>query len=74
MGFVTGLASVALAIYGVVYWIANNNFPGPTLLGSLVLLVLSVQGFMLALLGEYVTRIQRDVERQPLYVIQEVLD
>lgn len=74
MGFVTGLASVALAVYGVIYWLARDNFPGPTLLASLVLLVLSVQGFMLALLGEYVTRIQRDVERQPLYVIQEVLE
>ena len=74
MGFVTGLASVALAVYGVIFWLARDNFPGPTLLASLVLLVLSVQGFMLALLGEYVTRIQRDVERQPLYVIQEVLE
>ena len=31
-------------------------------------------GFILALLGEYVMRIQRDVERRPLYVIDEVLE
>ena len=74
IGFVTGAASLALAVYGIVYWFAHDNFPGPTMLAVLVLVVLSVQGFMLALLGEYVTRIQRDVERQPLYVIQEVLE
>ena len=36
--------------------------------------VLAVQGLILALLGEYVIRIQRDVERRPLYVIQEMLE
>ena len=36
--------------------------------------VLAVQGFILALLGEYVMRIQRDVEQRPLYVIDEVLE
>ena len=36
--------------------------------------VLAVQGVMLGLLGEYVIRIQRDVERRPLYVIQEILE
>ena len=36
--------------------------------------MLAVQGFILALLGEYVMRIQRDVERRPLYVIDEVLE
>ena len=32
--------------------------------------MLAVQGFVLALLGEYVMRIQRDVEQRPLYVIE----
>jgi len=41
---------------------------------ALILGVLAVQGFILALLGEYVMRIQRDVEQRPLYVIDEVLE
>jgi hypothetical protein len=56
-----------------VFWIAESNFPGPTFLAALILFVLAVQGLILALLGEYVVRIQRDVEERPLYVIDEVL-
>jgi glycosyltransferase involved in cell wall biosynthesis len=68
-----GLATVAVGTYGVVFWIAESNFPGPTFLAALILFVLAVQGLILALLGEYVVRIQRDVEERPLYVIDEVL-
>jgi glycosyltransferase involved in cell wall biosynthesis len=68
------LASTGLATYAAVYWIAEANFPGPTFLAALILGVLAVQGFILALLGEYVMRIQRDVEQRPLYVISEVLE
>jgi glycosyltransferase involved in cell wall biosynthesis len=74
IAIVMTLASLALGTYGVIYWIAEANFPGPTFLAALVLGVLAVQGFILALLGEYVMRIQRDVEQRPLYVIDEVLE
>jgi glycosyltransferase involved in cell wall biosynthesis len=74
LGLLCSVASLAVAIYGVGFWIVQNNFPGLTFLASLVLFVLAVQGFILGLLGEYVMRIQRDVERRPLYVIDEVLE
>jgi undecaprenyl-phosphate 4-deoxy-4-formamido-L-arabinose transferase len=74
LGLVCSTVSLAVAIYGVVFWIVEANFPGLTFLASLVVGVLAVQGFILALLGEYVMRIQRDVERRPLYVIDEVLE
>ena len=51
------------AIYGVWCWIDRANFPGPLLGGVAVLFVLGIQGFILALVGEYLGRIQRDVER-----------
>jgi hypothetical protein len=35
--------------------------------------VLAVQGFILALVGEYLGRIQRDVEGRPLYTIDREL-
>ena len=42
-------------------------------LAGLVLLVLGIQGFILALVGEYLGRIQREVEGRPLYTIEREL-
>lgn len=73
LGVVCTLAAAALGIYGVIYWIVNGNFPGPLFGGAGIVLVLGVQGFVLALIGESLGRIQRDVERRPLYLIEEEL-
>jgi undecaprenyl-phosphate 4-deoxy-4-formamido-L-arabinose transferase len=73
LGIVCSLASIALGVYAVVYWIAEGNFPGPLLLGALVVFVLGVQGFILALVGEYLARIQGVVERRPLYLVEREL-
>jgi undecaprenyl-phosphate 4-deoxy-4-formamido-L-arabinose transferase len=73
LGTVCTLAALALGIYGVVYWIVESNFPGPLFGGVGVIFVLGVQGFILALIGEYLGRIQRDVEGRPLYTIDREL-
>jgi len=73
LGLVCSLAAAALGIYGVAYWISNSNFPGPLFAGAGIVLVLGIQGFVLALIGESLGRIQRDVERRPLYTIEEEL-
>jgi undecaprenyl-phosphate 4-deoxy-4-formamido-L-arabinose transferase len=73
LGLVCSLAAAALGVYGLVYWIANANFPGPLFAGAGIVLVLGVQGFVLALIGESLGRIQRDVEQRPLYTIEEEL-
>ena len=73
LGTVCALASAALGVYGLVYWISRGDFPGPLLLGALVVAVLGVQGFILALVGEYLGRIQRIVEHRPLYVVDREL-
>jgi undecaprenyl-phosphate 4-deoxy-4-formamido-L-arabinose transferase len=73
LGLVCSIAAMALGVYGVIYWIANANFPGPLFAGAGIVLVLGVQGFVLALIGESLGRIQRDVERRPLYTIEEEL-
>ena len=73
LGLVCTLAAAVISVYGVVYWIANSNFPGPLLAGAGIVLVLGVQGFVLALIGESLGRIQRDVEGRPLYRIEEEL-
>jgi undecaprenyl-phosphate 4-deoxy-4-formamido-L-arabinose transferase len=73
MGVVCALAATALGVYGVVFWITESNFPGPLFGGMLVVFVLGIQGFILALVGEYLGRIQRQVEGSPLYTIAEEL-
>ena len=73
LGAVCSLAAAAVGVYGIVYWIANANFPGPLFAGAGIVAVLGVQGFVLALIGESLGRIQRDVEDRPLYTIEEEL-
>ena len=73
LGTLCTLAALALGIYGVVFWIAESNFPGPLFGAVLVIFVLGVQGFILALVGEYLARIQRDVEGRPLYTVDREL-
>jgi len=73
LGIICSLVAVALGAYGVVYWVDKSNFPGPLFGGVAVLFVLGIQGFILALVGEYLGRIQRDVEGRPLYTIEREL-
>jgi undecaprenyl-phosphate 4-deoxy-4-formamido-L-arabinose transferase len=73
LGVVCTLLATALGIYGVEYWITQSDFPGPLLGGVAVLFVLGIQGFILALVGEYLGRIQREVEGRPLYTIDKEL-
>ena len=73
LGVACTLLAVALGIYGVIFWIDNSNFPGPLFGGVAVLGVLGIQGFILALVGEYLGRIQREVEGRPLYTIEREL-
>jgi undecaprenyl-phosphate 4-deoxy-4-formamido-L-arabinose transferase len=71
LGTVCSLTALGLGAYGVAFWIDESNFPGPLFGGVAVLFVLGIQGFILALIGEYLGRIQREVEGRPLYVIDK---
>ena len=73
IGAICGLLTLAVGVWGIVVWAVNGDFPGLLFLGGLVLGVLAVQGFILALVGEYLGRIQRDVEGRPLYTIEREL-
>lgn len=73
LGVVCTLLAAALGTYGLWYWIDRSNFPGPLFGGVAVLFVLGIQGFILALVGEYLARIQRDVEGRPLYAVDKEL-
>ena len=73
LGMLCTLAATALGAYAIYFWIDRGNFPGPLLGGVAVLFVLGIQGFILALVGEYLGRIQRGVEGRPLYTIDREL-
>jgi undecaprenyl-phosphate 4-deoxy-4-formamido-L-arabinose transferase len=73
LGAVCTLGAFALGCWGIFYWIDRSNFPGPLFGGVAILFVLGVQGFILALVGEYLGRIQRDVSGRPLYTIDSEL-
>ena len=73
IGAICGVLTIAVGVWGIVVWVVNGDFPGLLFLGGLVLGVLAVQGFILALVGEYLGRIQRDVEGRPLYTIDQEL-
>jgi hypothetical protein len=73
LGLVCTTAAAVLGVYGVVFWIDRGNFPGPLFAGTGIVFVLGMEGFILALIGEYLGRIQRDVEGRPLYTIAEEL-
>jgi undecaprenyl-phosphate 4-deoxy-4-formamido-L-arabinose transferase len=74
LGTVCTLVALALGVYGVGFWIDESNFPGPLFGGVAVLFVLGIQGFILALVGEYLGRIHREVEGRPLYTIEKELE
>ena len=67
------LTAAVVGLWGLGFWIRHGNFPGPLFLGGLVLFVLGLQGFLMAVLGEYLQRIQRDVEGRPIYYIDREL-
>ena len=73
VGPIVAGAIVSVSGPSVVYWINESNFPGPLFGGVGVIFVLGMQGFILALVGEYLGRIQRDVEGRPLYTIDREL-
>jgi undecaprenyl-phosphate 4-deoxy-4-formamido-L-arabinose transferase len=73
LGTLCGMLAFATGIWATVVWAVRGNFPGLLYLGGLVLGVLAVQGFVLALVGEYLGRIQRDVEGRPIYTVEAEL-
>src|SRR5438105_6631821 len=74
LGLVCMTTATGLGAYGIYFWIDRGNFPGPLFGGTALVFILGVEGFILALIGEYLGRIQRDVEGMPLYTVAEELD
>jgi len=74
IGVTASLLAFTAGVWGIVVWIARGDFPGQLFLAGLVLAILGIQGFIFALVGEYLGRLQRDVEGRPLYTVGAELD
>ncbi|MDQ4081697.1 MAG: glycosyltransferase family 2 protein [Actinomycetota bacterium] len=74
IGVASSLLAGAAAVWAAVFWVVRDDFPGPLFLAALVLAILGIQGFIFALVGEYLGRLQRDVEGRPLYTVASELD
>ena len=73
-----GLLAAGLAVLGILYALAMRLFTsvwveGWTALMIAILFLGGVQLVSLGILGEYVGRIYREVQRRPLYVIRETV-
>jgi len=73
LGAVSSLVAFGLGIYGIVFWIDESNFSGPLFGGVAILSVLGIQGFILALIGEYVGFFFNDTATTEIYTIDREL-
>jgi polyisoprenyl-phosphate glycosyltransferase len=75
-----GLATVFLALLGILYAIGVRIFfsdiavPGWTLLMIMVLFMGGVQMLSLGVIGSYVGRIYTEVQARPLYIVDKVVE
>lgn len=74
-----GLLVAAGALFWVVvvllqfFFLANYRPPGFTFLYIAVLLLSGVQIFLMGLIGEYLGRTYEEVQRRPLYIVDELI-
>jgi polyisoprenyl-phosphate glycosyltransferase len=64
--------SVLLVLYIAYAWMAGESIQGWTSLMAVVLVLGSVQMFVLALMGEYIGRLYNEAKGRPLYIVQEM--
>lgn len=72
-GAAFGVLGLCLLLYTLFAWIAGTTVPGWTSLSGMVLIVGSVQMFMLGIFGEYLGRIFIEVKGRPLYIVNAVI-
>jgi len=61
-----------LIVYSIAEWFAGRTIPGWTSLIVVMLVIGSVQMFVLGLMGEYIGRLYNQSQNRPLYVVSDV--
>jgi dolichol-phosphate mannosyltransferase len=66
------LLGLAALVYTFFSWVTGSTVPGWTSLAAIVLIMGSVQLFVLGIFGEYLGRMYMESKRRPLYNINEI--
>lgn len=70
---VLGILALMILVYVFTQYFSGNNIEGWTSLAATVLLIGSIQLFVIGLLGEYIGRLYMQSKGRPLYIIQDVI-
>jgi dolichol-phosphate mannosyltransferase len=71
-GMLLSLASIVLIVYSLKGWFEGRTIEGWTSLMVVVLVMGSVQMFVLGVMGEYIGRLYSQSKNRPLYIVGEV--
>jgi len=72
LGIAFGLLGLAALVYTLFSWVAGSVVPGWTSLAAIVLIMGSVQLFVLGIFGEYLGRMYMESKGRPLYNVNEI--
>ena len=72
IGLVLGGLGAFLVVYVVVAWLSGDTVAGWTSLMAVVVILGSVQMFVLGVMGEYLGRLYMQAKQRPLFLIQEI--
>ena len=72
IGLILAALGALLVAYVVVAWLANKTIPGWTSLMAVVVVLGSVQMFVLGVIGEYLGRLYIQSKQRPLFLIQDI--
>jgi polyisoprenyl-phosphate glycosyltransferase len=73
LGVAFGFLGLLVLAYTLYAWVSGNSIQGWTSLAGLILILGSVQMFMLGIFGEYLGRVYIEVKHRPLYIVNEVI-
>jgi dolichol-phosphate mannosyltransferase len=73
LGVGFGLLGMLVLAYTLIAWAMGGTVHGWTSLAGLILVLGSVQMFMLGIFGEYLGRVFIEVKNRPLYIVKDVI-
>jgi dolichol-phosphate mannosyltransferase len=77
LGVYTGIVFLCLSwigmLYSLVSWLFSSTVPGWTSLIMIIMFMSGAQIFMLAIMGEYVSRTFIQTKSRPLYLVREIV-
>ena len=71
-GLWLAFGSVLIVLYILVAWLTGDSVQGWTSLMLVVVVLGSVQMFVLGMMGEYIGRLYSQAKQRPLYIIQDI--